>query len=118
VGAGAGAGVGGVFGEDEEAVFGGLGVQCAERLRKVLIDCQRTLLARLVFDRGDDGAGFVDQVDALHAVDWGQLPKVVLEAGTGCDHRWNSCVILHAAYRSRMYRTTKKGASLQRRPFA
>jgi hypothetical protein len=34
-------------------------------------------LARLVFDRGDDGAGFVDQVDALHAVDWGQLPKVV-----------------------------------------
>ena len=76
-----------VLGEDGQAVLGGLGVQGAERLLQIGVNGQRALLARLVLDAGDDGAGGIDEVDAADPLDGRQLLKVVLEGRARLNHR-------------------------------
>lgn len=111
MGAGTVAGVGGVLGEHGETVLGGLRVERAECQLQVMVDSQRALLARLVFDRRDYRALAVDQIDALDAVDGGQLREVVLEDVTRLDrlcrrgsghfvHKMPSIIDRHAALSS------------------
>ncbi|CAM2155924.1 hypothetical protein PT2222_350046 [Paraburkholderia tropica] len=78
--------VGGVLGEHCEAVLGRLGVERAEGLLQIVIDRERALFARLVFDRRDHGALAVHEIDALDAVDGGQLREIVLEDVAGLNH--------------------------------
>ena len=57
------AGIVGVFGEYFQALPGRLVIDRTVSLREVVVDRQRALAARLVFDGGDDIFFLVEQVD-------------------------------------------------------
>ena len=80
--AGAVAGIHGMLGKHQQAVFGRLCIQSAKGLLQVLVDGQRALLARLILDAGDHSAIRVDEVYALHAIDGRQLLKIFPERRT------------------------------------
>lgn len=67
--AGAAARIRCVLGEQGQAVFGRFRIQGVKDLLQILVDGERALLARLVFDAGDHSALAIDEVDALHAID-------------------------------------------------
>lgn len=81
------AGIGRVLGEQRQAVFRRPRIQGAEALPKMLVHGERALLARRVRDAGDDGPLGVDEIDALQALDPGQLLEIVFERRAGLKHR-------------------------------
>ena len=68
-----------VLTENSQSMFSCLCVELSKSLLEILINSQRTLFARQIFDAGDDLSRSVKQIDALHAVDGRQLLKIFLE---------------------------------------
>lgn len=65
--------------ENSQPMFGSLCVEFTKNLIEVLINCQRSLLSRQVFNGGDNPAGSVEEVYALHTLDCRQFLKVFLK---------------------------------------
>ena len=60
--------IGGVLGKHDQAVFGRFRIQSAEGLPQILVNRQRALLARLIFNAGDHVSPLVEEIDALQDV--------------------------------------------------